>query len=932
MAKFLEKLFNPNVYANDINEEDVFLLQLISDLKVRANGDVDSDILAGRLLYKCCSQAVTTTVKNYLMCFKNTLDGDVYQFIENNLEELEVVTSEFKNSRDFNELISKGYLSILRYVDTYLNKSDLFDFLESIEHFYMRIASFCTVQTMKYSWMKSALKVLCAGDNIPRVHCFSKPIEIFNYYYYYLTRQIVCCSTPILRNAGTKTNFLSSCFLVNQPLSNGKDVARALFEELNQLLMCGSGVGLGLSTYAQDKEILYLMKIINSQIEYHNDGNVRPVSVAAFIELWHKDALKFLYYKTPENDADRCKSMFQGLCIPAYFFKLYQNDPSGYWYVFDPSKVKLQELYGEEFEKEYERLVVEKKYIGGIPLRCVMYNLIDTAVKTGSPYILLKEACNEHYWKETQGDAINSSNLCAEIIQQCRKFTAICNLSNVRLSACLCKFSESSKWQDSCNSELYDTSEIFLRETDTYFSLAALRQATRCAVMLINCAILGGEYATDLAKKGAVLRSMGIGVQALADVFAELGLEYTATKSRILNKEIFEHMYFAALQTSNVICKHGANSFEGFEESKYKNGWFHWHGWDNVNLKIDLSRWKDLSESISKHGLFNSQFIALMPTAGGSQLTGCSESYYPFFSNMATKITNKSEALRPNYTFWKHVTSQDLPDVMRCMGKVSLMPKKLATKYARFKTAFDYDQKVLMDMARERAPFVDQSQSHSFFITEKNSTFASYMRDLFVYGFQLGLKTIMYYCRIEKEANLMIMQCLENSADSDSSDSLSIDEANAPDEIDSEDSIVFRESVSDCKEHCTINRNNESQCEDDVFLSSSEDSVQQDGGNNLEKKKNIVKSSINEESEDELNNYKHVDNPDSSNAVSVIVSHETNDTQTHGSNSIVYRSHKKRVRGVKQNVRFRQKIVKTSNLDSVKNDNCSNLNTCLCCE
>lgn len=759
-TQFIQKIVSPVLNNNESDSDYAAFMKVLHTLKIRVNGDIESDKLAGNLLYNYAQQILTSSVGDYLRFFKESLDGDVHEFISKNIEDLEVVLSEFRHGPEFAALISRGYLAILRYLDTYLNKSDKDEKLESIEHFYMRLAVFFSVQTLKNKAMYSVWKATATFEHIPRFITSSHQMKLFLYYFYYLSTQTVCCSTPIMRNAGTKSSFFSSCFLVSRPLSNPRDVSSALFQELNPLLMKGSGVGLNLTPYCEDKEILHVMKLVNSEIEYHNDLNVRPVSVAAFMELWHKDVFKMLHYKLPENDSDRCKSMFHGVMAPSYFFKLYDKNPAGLWHVFDPAKVNLHKLYGEEFEKEYERLVAANEFYGRIPLKAAMFNLIDSAVKTGSPYLLLKEACNEHYWKETQGSAINCSNLCAEVIQQCDQHTAICNLANVRLSACLCTFPQSYQWQDEVN--LKKLSRVNCSQTDLYFSLALLRQATKCATFIINCAISAGEYPTELARKGAGVRSMGIGVQGLADVFAELDLEYVSPSARYLNTEIFENMYFSAVKTSMLMCKHGASKFEGFEDSKYATGWLHWHDWENVRPDIDVAEWQRLSQDIQSHGLYNSQFIALMPTAGSSQLTGASESYYPFFSNLSTKITNKTEAMRPNYTFWKNVARKDLPLVSRYMGKVSLLPKVLSQKYARFKTAFDYDQKILLDMARDRSPYVDQSQSHSIFVAEENGSSACYLHDLFRHGYQLGLKTLMYYCRVEKKSNLMVLQCLEN--------------------------------------------------------------------------------------------------------------------------------------------------------------------------
>ncbi len=249
------------------------------------------------------------------------------------------------------------------------------------------------------------------------------------------------------------------------------------------------------------------------------------------------------------------------------------------------------------------------------------------------------------------------------------------------------------------------------------FSLARLRDATQCATFVVACSILQGSPTYDSRD----MASMGLGVQGLADVFADLGWQYTDPPSRSLNKEIFEHMYFTALCTSSLIGLHTRKIFPGFKQSKYAGGWFHWHDWAGTDLSIPREIWSRLSERIVRDGLFNSQFIALMPTSGCAQVTGCSDAFYPFYANASTKVTNKEEALRPNRSFWRHVRLDDREALNLVGGRVSCLPEALRQRYLRFQTAFDYNQEDLIQMSRDRAPFVDQSQSHSLFLREEDA-------------------------------------------------------------------------------------------------------------------------------------------------------------------------------------------------------------------
>ncbi len=140
--------------------------------------------------------------------------------------------------------------------------------------------------------------------------------------------------------------------------------------------------------------------------------------MAAYMEPWHSQIFKFLETKLPENH-ERCPGIFTGLFVPELFFKLFRDTPWSDWYLFDPKDAgDLERLYGEEFEREYYRLVTAGKFCGRVSIKSLMFSIVNCAVKAGSPFILLKEACNAHFWRDLQGEAMNAANLCAEGLQE----------------------------------------------------------------------------------------------------------------------------------------------------------------------------------------------------------------------------------------------------------------------------------------------------------------------------------------------------------------------------------------------------------------------------------------------------------------------------------------------------------------------------------
>lgn len=711
--------------------------KIMGSLKLAAAWDLSKNIIAGRQVHD--SHRVTSRVTDYLDEFGHLLTERVKGFLEDHLRELDELLGHFEGSETHSSIVDCGLLAATRFYDTYLLKSDSGVF-ESVSHFYTRMAAFCAVESYNSDYLTRTLSSV-----VPDLSDDLTVMSIFGYYFRLLTSQLVVPATPIMRGAGLARANLASCFIMSPDLKSDDAVSYYVMENLSQTLLRKSGVGLNLTSFrVKEKSVESLCKVVNSQIEFFNDASVRPVSVAGFMEIWHHQIFTFLKLKSPENP-DRCGSLFQGVCIPSLFFKIYETGDDPLWFLFDPEDVPtLAGLYGKEFEEEYWRYVYAGVWKQAVSIKSLLFQLLSTVIKTGSPYIILKEACNEHHWKETRGNAINCANLCAEVIQQSSPdTTAICNLANVNLKKCLVPRTDSQGNEG--------------RE----FDFEKLREATQGAVFIVNCAILGSFYFLLSLRQGKSDRSMGIGVQGLADVFSLSGWEYTAPESEKLDVQIFETMYYYAVKTSSEIVRVGrAPAFRGYQVSKFAKGVFHWEGWPNaVPDRIPAQMWEELRRQVSSYGTFNSQFIALMPTAGSSQITGSSESFAPYFANVSSKVTNKQEVMNPSFVFLGALDPEDLPEVKSVGGDVSRLSPRLRTKYARFLSAFDYEPEELMRRAAKRAPFVDQSQSFSLFLREENVRGAKYLKDLIFLGYRLGLKTIMYYCRIKKIANMSELEC-----------------------------------------------------------------------------------------------------------------------------------------------------------------------------
>ena len=249
-------------------------------------------------------------------------------------------------------------------------------------------------------------------------------------------------------------------------------------------------------------------------------------------------------------------------------------------------------------------------------------------------------------------------------------------------------------------------------------------------------------------------RPMGIGVQGLADVFMLLGYPYESAEAHRLNREIFETIYFAALEASCTLAT-TEGVYQSYEGSPISRGILQFD-YDKVDVTSSRWDWARLRARIRQHGVRNSLLVAPMPTASTSQILGNNESFEPYTSNLYVRRTLAGEFVCIN----KHlaedlrregVWSTSLKDeIVRAQGSVQGLagvPQKLKDLY---KTAWEIKQKAVLQQAIDRAPFIDQSQSLNLNLVQQSPKILSSMH---FFAWKGGLKTGMHYLRTKPASN-----------------------------------------------------------------------------------------------------------------------------------------------------------------------------------
>ena len=233
----------------------------------------------------------------------------------------------------------------------------------------------------------------------------------------------------------------------------------------------------------------------------------------------------------------------------------------------------------------------------------------------------------------------------------------------------------------------------------------------------------------------------------MADVYFKLNLPYESEKAIEINKLIFETIYFGALEASSELAKE-KGAYSTFKGSPLSEGKFQFDLW---NVKpSEMWDWDTLREKIKKYGVRNSLTTACMPTASTGIILGNTETFQIQTSNIYKRQTLSGEFLLVNRFLVKILSKRNLwnkamrDNIILENGSVQNIQGFPEDLKAIFKTVWETSQKTVIDMAADRAPFIDQTQSMNLWLS--TPTFGK-VNSMHMYAWKKGLKTGMYYLR-----------------------------------------------------------------------------------------------------------------------------------------------------------------------------------------
>ena len=542
-------------------------------------------------------------------------------------------------------------------------------------------------------------------------------------------------ATPTLFNAGTRRPQLSSCFLVSMDGDSIQGIYKTL-SDVAQISKNAGGIGLHIhnvrgtgayirGTNGTSNGIIPMLKVFNETARYVDQGGGRRKgSFAIYLEPWHCDVEDFLNLRKNHGKEEmRARDLFLALWTPDLFMQRVKED--GEWTLFSPDEAPgLDDVYGEDFVKLYTKYEEEGRGRKTIKAQELWYKIIEAQIETGTPYMLYKDAANIKSNQKNLG-TIKSSNLCTEIMEYSdSKETAVCNLASIALP------------------------KFIIPGKKLKYDLNALKDIAYTATINLNRVIDVNYYPTKETKTSNMKhRPIGIGVQGLADTFAILKIPFESDEAKNLDRDIFEAIYYGAMCASvDLAEKEGA--YQTFKGSPLSKGLFQFDLWnESPSTRWD---WEELRERVLTHGARNSLLLAPMPTASTSQILGNNECFEPFTSNIYIRKTLSGEFPVVNKHLVKDLVKLNMwDDNLRdkiiinngSVQDIAEIPDEIKIIY---KTAWEMSQKIIIDHAAARAPFICQSQSMNLFVQDAN--FAK-LSSAHFYGWDKGLKTGSYYIR-----------------------------------------------------------------------------------------------------------------------------------------------------------------------------------------
>lgn len=568
-------------------------------------------------------------------------------------------------------------------------------------------------------------------------------------FYDVLSKRFYMTSTPTLFNSGTLRPQMSSCYLLSSPDDDLFDIYKKL-QDVALLSKFAGGIGLDYTlvrgegalikgTNGESNGVVPFIHTQDSSVVAVNQGGKRKGAAAVYLESWHTDIESFLDLRKNTGDAmKRAYNLNTANWVPDLLMKRVKD--GGKWSLFSPhvAEVKrLTEIYDETgfeeayvaLEAKYEAMEKKPKWFKQVSAPVLFHKMMTTLAETGNGWMNFKDAANRTANQVTlsNGRIVRISNLCTEILEVVSKDeTAVCNLGSIVLPMYV-KADGSMNWEE-------------------------LARVVRIAMIGLDSVVDENYYPIpETANSNQQWRPVGLGIMGTHDMFHLMGLSFDDPEAEKVVEDVQAFIYYHALKASVEMAKQ-FGPFPNFKETRLaQEGKFQFELWKQDTSPATtvggLLDWEALRADIKQHGTRNSLCIAIAPTATIASIIGVYESIEPAISNVFARQTLSGDFMQVNSYLVRDLqklglwTEEMRKTIIAAEGSVQgieIIPENLRRRY---RTAWEYSMKTLINLAAKRGRFIDQSQSLNLYI--ENATIGK-LSSMYVYAWEKGIKTTYY--------------------------------------------------------------------------------------------------------------------------------------------------------------------------------------------
>jgi len=334
-----------------------------------------------------------------------------------------------------------------------------------------------------------------------------------------------------------------------------------------------------------------------------------------------------------------------------------------------------------------------------IPARNLWIRLLTARVETGEPYIIYIDTVNrqipQHH--KLAGLKVKTSNLCSEITlptgidNDGKERTAVCCLSSLNLDTY-------DEWKD--NEQFVEDVMRFLDNVMSDF---------------INKA--PDSFAN--AKYSAMReRSVGLGVMGLHSYFQQKSIPFGSVMSKVWNKKLFKNIQEKADAASVKLADERGACPDAAE----------------YGIKERFSNKTAIAPTASISIICGGTSAGVEPISGNSYTHKTLSGSFNVRNKYLTKVLEKYK--KNNEDVWSSITTNQ--------GSVSHLDFLTPEEKDTFKTAFEIDQRWIIELGADRTPHISQAQSINVFVPA--DIHKKELHDIHFQAWKKGLKSL-YYCR-----------------------------------------------------------------------------------------------------------------------------------------------------------------------------------------